>query len=82
MSEIEILDSSVHTNSDGQQFVVAIVDDTNDGRVKLVVMFDEEGYTAVLDLDTIIEEEDISAKKHTHCGAEYDELLREALWDN
>jgi len=82
MSEIEILDSSVHTNSDGQKFIAALVDDTNDGRVKLVIMFDEEGYTAVLDLDMLIEEEDVSAKRHAHLGTEYDELLRETLWDN
>lgn len=82
MSEIEILDSSIHTNSDGQQFVAALVDDTHDGRVKLVIMFEEEGCTAVLDLDTLIEEEDVSAKKHTHMGAEYDSLLRDLLWDD
>lgn len=82
MSEIEILDSSVHTNSDGQQFVAALVDDTHDGRVKLVIMFDEEGCTAVLDLDTLIEEEDVSARKHKNLGTEYDSLLREMLWDD
>lgn len=81
MAEIEILDSSVHPNPEGEKFVAALIDDANDGRVKLVIMFEEEGYTAVLDLDSLIEEEDISAKKHTHLGGRYDTYLRDLLWE-
>jgi formate-dependent nitrite reductase cytochrome c552 subunit len=81
MAEIEIIDSSIHHNPEGERFVAALIDDANDGRVKLVIMFEEEGYTAVLDLDTLIDEEDISAKKHTHLGGRYDTLLRDLLWE-
>jgi hypothetical protein len=81
MAEIEILDSSIHSNSEGEQYAVALIDDANDGRVKLVIMFEEEGYTAVLDLDTLLEEEDISAKKHSQLGGRYDFLLRDLLWE-
>jgi hypothetical protein len=81
MADVEILDSSIHPNPEGEQYAVALIDDANDGRVKLVIMFEEEGYTAVLDLDTLLEEEDISAKKHSQLGGRYDFLLRDLLWE-
>lgn len=81
MSELEILDSSVHNNVGAEPFVAALIDDTYDGKVKLVIMFKEEGCTAVLDLDMLIEEEDISGKKHHQLGSKYESLLRDLLWE-
>jgi hypothetical protein len=79
MSEIEILDSAFHSNGEGEPFTVALVDDTNDGKVKLVIMFEDEGYTAVLDLDTLIDEENISARHHHQLTAKLDRKLRDQL---
>lgn len=79
MSEIEILDSAYHSNGEGEPFTLALVDDTNDGKVKLVIMFEDEGYTAVLDLDTLIDEENISSRHHHHLTSKLDRKLRDQL---
>lgn len=79
MSEIEILDSAFHQNGEGEPFTVALVDDTNDGKVKLVVMFADEGYTAMLDLDTLIDEENISPRYHHSISMKLDRKLRDQL---
>ena len=59
MSRLEILQSAYHVNRMGESFVVAIVDDAERDDTKLIVMFEDDGYTAVLSLDSIIDEEDI-----------------------
>ena len=81
MQEPEILDSAIHKNEDAEPFVVALVDDPNDGKVKLVVMFEEEGFTAVLNFDTLIDEENLGARHHPQSGAKFDAHLRDMLWD-
>ena len=43
-------------------------------------MFDEPDYTAVLSLDALLDEEDVSADKHKSQGDKYDDALRDALW--
>lgn len=61
-------------------FIVAIVDDLAEGDTKLVIMFDEEDFTAVLSLDTLIETEDISPEANSWRGDKYDKALRSSLW--
>lgn len=79
MKNIEVLGRELHPNGGGEPFVVAVVDDTNDGETKLVVMFETPGRCAVLSLDRIIEE-DISARSNSQMGDKYEEKLRELLW--
>jgi len=74
-----ILDSDVHANGKAQPFTVSIVDDPNDGETKLVVMFDEPGHIAVLSLDCLINEEDVSSKCHNSHGDKLEEDIRELL---
>ena len=78
MINLGIVDKALHKNSSGVPFVVAVVDDAEDGDTKLVVMFEEEGHTAVLSLDKLIEEEDIATT--TAHAAEMEEQLRPELW--
>lgn len=80
MRQIEIVQSSFHGNGRAAPFYAAIVDDPDAGETKLVICFDEPDYTAVLSLDRLLEDEDISAKAHGYPGEVYDDLLREALW--
>jgi hypothetical protein len=44
-------------------------------------MFEDDGYTAVLSLDQLIDEEDISEKTNNWDPIKYEERLRTALWD-
>lgn len=62
--------------------MVSIVDDPNDGDTKIVVMFEESGYTAVLSLNRLIDEEDISEKNNKHNSVGIEEQLRDLLWEN
>lgn len=80
MSEIEIVQKSFHGNGRAAPFYAAIVDDPDGGDTKLVIMFDEPDYCAVLSLDTLVQDEDISAKAHGFHGDRYDDALRDALW--
>jgi hypothetical protein len=80
MSDIEIVQSAFHSNGRAAPFYAAIVDDPANGDTKLVIMFDEPDYTAVLSLDTLLNDEDISAKVHGFHGEKYDDALRDALW--
>lgn len=80
MSRIEIIQSSFHTNGRAAPFYAAIIDDPRDGAVKLVIMFDEPDYTAVLSLDTLVQDEDVSHKAHGYSGDFYDDALRDVLW--
>lgn len=62
--------------------MASIIDDPNDGETKLVIMFEEEGHVAVLSLDRIIDEEDISAKHNAHHHTDKrEDTLRELLWE-
>lgn len=61
--------------------MVAIVDDTLTNDTKLVIMFDEEDFCAVLSLDAIIESEDVSAETNDWVGHKYEKVLRKHLWD-
>ena len=80
MSEIEIVQSAFHSNGRAAPFYAAIIDDPDSGDTKLVIMFDEPDYTAVLSLDVLLETENVDAKEHGYHGDVYDDLLREALW--
>jgi hypothetical protein len=77
---MEIVSKDFHANGSGAPFMVAIVDDPKDGDTKLVIMFDEPDFTAVLSLDYLLRDEDISSRYNGHDGARY-EKLREDLWD-
>ena len=81
MSKLEIVQSAYHTNRDGESFVVAIVDDAENDDTKLVIMFEDDGYSAVLSLDQLIDEEDISEKTNNWDPIKYEERLRTPLWD-
>ena len=76
----EVLEKYLHTNGNGVAFVVAIVDDMKNHDTKLVIMFEDEDYTAVLSLDTLIETEDITPEGNSFDGEKYDRILREELW--
>lgn len=82
MSRLEIIQSAYHVNRMGESFVVAIVDDADLDDTKLVIMFEDDGYTAVLSLDALIDEEDISAQTNSWNSAKYEDELRELLWDD
>jgi hypothetical protein len=78
-----IVDKSYHPNGSAAPFIAAIIDDPNDGETKLVVMFEEEGCVAVLSLDSLIEEEDISVKRNSHHHTDkHEDSLRDLLWED
>ena len=77
---MDIIAKDFHANGSGAPFMVAIVDDPKDGDTKIVIMFDEQDYTAVLSLDYLQRDEDISARYNGHDGGKY-EQLRSDLWD-
>lgn len=79
---LEILQSAYHYNKSGEPFIVAIVDDAEYDDTKLVIMFPDDGYTAVLSLDSIIDEEDISATTNSWSSKKYESRLRDILWDD
>ena len=81
MDRLEIIQSAYHANHQGEAFVVAIVDDVDSDDTKLVIMFEDDGYTAVLSLDQIIDEEDISEKTNTWNSVKYESALRDLLWE-
>lgn len=62
MLQPDILDLLQHKNPKGNPYTVSILDDPNDGKTKLVVMFDEPGNIAVIPLDKLIEEESIEER--------------------
>jgi hypothetical protein len=77
---MEIVQKVYHHNGNNAPFVVAIVDDPAEGDTKLVIMFEDDEYTAVLSLDRLIESEDI-ANKNSHVADKYEYALRDELWD-
>lgn len=80
MSEIEIVQSEYHSNGRAAPFYAAIVDDPDNNDTKLVIMFDEPDYTAVLSLDSLLDEEDVSEAVHKSRGDVFDDSLRDILW--
>ena len=79
---LQILDLAYHRNGvGGMPFQVALVDDANSGDVKLVVMFEQEGYTAVLSVDKLHEDEDISVSNSWR-GDQYEAALRPEMWND
>ena len=81
MSDLTIVEKHYHANGNCAPFVVAIVDDTHSNDTKIVIMFDEDEFTAVLSLDTLIESEDVSAEENGHRADKYESALRNHLWD-
>lgn len=78
---LEIIDADFHRNGvSGVAFQAALVDDPNDGDVKLVIMFPTEGHTAVLSLDKLMAE-DIKFGSNSYRGDKYEEALRGELFD-
>jgi len=78
---LQILDLDFHRNGiGGMPFKVALVDDANSGDVKLVIMFQEFGYTAVLSVDKLHEDEDISFASNSWRGDQYEAALRPEMW--
>jgi len=77
---MEIVQKVYHHNGNNAPFVVAIVDDPAEGDTKLVIMFEDDEYTAVLSLDRLIESEDIG-NKNSHVSDKYEYALRDELWD-
>ena len=80
MRELEIVQSSFHGNGRAAPFVAAIVDDPDNNDTKLIIMFDEPDYTAVLSLDSLCETEDVEDEIHKSRGDIFDDALREDLW--
>jgi hypothetical protein len=79
--KLQIVDVSYHRNGvAGLPFKVALVDDPEQSDVKLVIMFEAEGHTAVLSLDKLMEE-DISFGSNSWRGDQYEEALRERLFE-
>lgn len=70
-SMYSVLSLQQHNSGKGNPYTVAIIDDTTEGRTKLVILFEGAGDVAVLDLDRLIEQEDI-----TETGTNRKELER------
>lgn len=77
---MEIVSKDYHANGGAVPFMAALIDDPADGDTKLIIMFDERDYVAVLSLDYLLRDEDISARFNGYHGDKY-EKLREELWD-
>jgi len=83
LDNLQIIDAADHRNGvGGMPFKVALVDDPSCGDTKLVVMFEEQYYTAVLSLDKLIENEDIGFGSNSYRGDQYDDALRDELFSD
>lgn len=81
LDNLQIVNMSHHRNGvGGAPFKVALVDDPNDGDTKLVIMFEEQYYTAVLSLDSLIQSEDIDFGSNSYRGDRFDDALREEMY--
>jgi hypothetical protein len=79
---VSIFSADYHRNGvAGVPFKVALVDDANDGDMKLVVMFEAEGHTAVLSVNKIMQD-DVQFGSNSYRGDLYEEALRPELWSN
>jgi hypothetical protein len=74
----DILDLIQHKNPQGNPYTVAIVDDPNDGKTKLVVLFEEPGNIAIILLDKLIEEENIEERGNQN-AEELENYIRSIL---
>ena len=82
LKNLQIIDADYHRNGvGGAPFKVALVDDPNDGDTKLVIMFGQEGHTAVLSLDKLIQRDDITFGSNSYRGDVYEQELRAELWE-
>lgn len=77
---MEIVEKYYHSNGNCVPFVVAIVDDPEHNDTKLVIMFEDYDYTAVLSLDTLIEHENITPEENGYSADKYEQELRDELW--
>ena len=78
--KLQIVDADFHRNGvAGLPFKVAVVDDANESDMKLVIMFEAEGHTAVLSLNKLMEE-DISFGSNSWRGDQYEFALRPEMW--
>lgn len=83
LKNLQIINAEHHRNGvSGAPFMVALVDDPNEGDTKLVIMFKEQGHTAVLSLDKLIQNEDIGFGSNSWRGDHYEAELRAELWDD
>lgn len=80
MLEPDILELQQHKNPKGNPYTVTILDDPNDGKTKLIVMFDSPGDIAVIPLDRLIEEESIEERGNSNAD-ELEQHLRGKLSD-
>jgi len=79
MNNLEIVESDYHRNGvGGMGFKVALVNDANEGDTKLVIMFDQQYYTAVLSLDKL-KNGDIAFGSNSYRGDRFDDALRSRL---
>lgn len=83
LENLQIISADHHRNGvGGAPFRVALVDDPNDGDTKLVIMFAEKYYTAVLSLDKLVQNEDISFGSNSYRGDMFDDALRDELFSD
>jgi hypothetical protein len=83
LENLQIISTDHHRNGvGGHPFRVALVDDPNEGDTKLVIMFAEPGYTAVLSLDKLIQDEDIAFGSNSWRGDKYEDALRDKLFSS
>ena len=81
-NKLQIIDMDSHRNGvSGLPFRVALVDDANESDVKIVIMFEAEGHTAVLSLNKLMDE-DISFGSNSWRGDLYEEALRQEMFDD
>ncbi len=81
-NKLQIIDMDSHRNGvSGLPFKVALVDDANESDVKIVIMFEAEGHTAVLSLNKLMDE-DISFGSNSWRGDLYEEALRQEMFDD
>jgi len=78
-TDMQVVDSDFHRNGvSGLPFQVAIVKQEGEGTM-LVVMFENEGHTAVFNLDKLAMG-DISFGSNSYRGDHYERALRGELW--
>jgi hypothetical protein len=83
LENLQIISADHHRNGvGGEPFRVALVDDPNDGDTKLVIMFADKYYTAVLSLDKLVQSEDISFGSNSYRGDMFDDALRAELFSD
>lgn len=78
MADIEILDLERHSTPEGVPFVIALVDDVEEGDVKLLVLFQEDKSSAALSMDKL-QEEDLSTRAHPQRSSSLVSRVREMI---